>query len=285
MKKLPIYFSIDFEDFFFDTCRDIGHKCPGQRKSALDKSYVLIKNICEKYLDNKKITFFVTGILTEKYPEIIKKIHNDGHEIGCHYYFHDKIKDANRNEFISNLDKAIKIIENVTGESPLGFRAPFFAIDESNDWAYEEIAKRFKYDSSFKTPKQIEEINYFNNDIYFKNFREFYIYEHSIFFNLFKFRTGGSYLRLFSANKLKIALENTYKKGHLPLLYLHPYDITQNQEFKLSWNDLSPLTINKRIYFWLRQLQWSKLGHRTVEEKIKHIFEFFEHQGPMKDAL
>ena len=55
MKKLPIYFSIDFEDFFFDTCRDIGHESPGQRKSALDKSYILIKSICKKYLDNRDV--------------------------------------------------------------------------------------------------------------------------------------------------------------------------------------------------------------------------------------
>ena len=42
-------------------------------------------------LNNSKFTFFCTGILAQKYPDIIKQISNDGHEIACHYYHHDNL--------------------------------------------------------------------------------------------------------------------------------------------------------------------------------------------------
>ena len=37
--------------------------------------------------------------------------------------------------------------------------------------------------------------------------------------------------------------------------------------------------------FWLRQNQWSSLGNKTVETKIRKICKFFEHQGPMRELL
>ena len=42
-----------------------------------------------------------------------------------------------------NLDKAIERISNATGTKPISFRAPNFAIDPENYWAYEELSKRF----------------------------------------------------------------------------------------------------------------------------------------------
>ena len=93
--------------------------------------------------------------MARKFPELVKKIFSDGHEIACHYNFHDNINLTNRYDFAKNLDDAIESIKKATGENPLGFRAPNFAIDEENLWAYEELAKRFQYDSSYKTSAHI----------------------------------------------------------------------------------------------------------------------------------
>ena len=74
----------------------------------------------------------------------------------------------------------------------------------------------------------------------------------------------------------------SHELGHVPLIYMHPYELTLNHEFWMKWEDLKPLSINKRMYTWIRQMQWSHLGHKGVEKKLKHICRFFEHQGPMK---
>ena len=142
--RIPFYFSIDFEDFYFDSLRAIKAYNPGSREKALKKSYENIKKICKQYLGDKKITFFVTGILCRKSPDLIQEIFEDGHEIACHYNFHDDIHECSRSELAENLDIAIENIYKITGEKPLGFRAPNFAINEDDLWAYEEISKRFR---------------------------------------------------------------------------------------------------------------------------------------------
>ena len=71
-KKIPFYFTIDFEDFYFNNLRLLGHSSPTLQEKGLFKSYIKIKEIKKKYLQDKPITFFVTAIIANKYPDIIK---------------------------------------------------------------------------------------------------------------------------------------------------------------------------------------------------------------------
>lgn len=285
-KKIPFYFTVDFEDFHYDALRHLNMSDPPCREKALIKSYQRIKDICKQYLDNKKITFFVTGIVARKLPSLIKQIYDDGHEIGCHYNYHEDINKSYREHFAKNLDQAIESIENAIGEKPIGFRAANFAIDESNIWAYEELSKRFVYDSSFKTSKNISFL-YKNKNFEYMNNKliEFFIYEMPIMNNFFKIRSGGTFLRLFHSNLIIKALKLTNKEGHVPILYIHPYELTLNHDFWIEWNEIAFLPFRKRLYTWLRQTQWSHLGHKSVERKIYKICKVFEHQGPMSQLI
>ena len=283
MEKIPFYFSIDFEDFTHDLGRSIGNPKPESREKALELSYLRAQYFSERFFNGKKITFFVTGVLARKSPELIKRIFDDGHEIGCHYNFHDNINLTTREDFANNLDAAIESIHEIIGEKPLGFRAPNFAIDEENTWAYEELAKRFVYDSSFKTSIHINEIlndgqfNFNGNKLH-----EFCIFGLPILQGNFVVRTGGTFLRLFPVRLTIEAMKKTKELGHTPLIYMHPYEMTLNSDFWVSWKDLKYLKLPKRVIKWARQVQWSKLGHRGVEKKLQDICEIFEHQGPMK---
>jgi hypothetical protein len=285
VKKVPIYFSIDFEDFFFDTCRNIGCKKPGSKLKALEVFYEQINEISKIYCGSKKFTFFVTGIVAKNSPDLIRQIHSDGHEIASHYNYHDRISLQDRDELGRNLDECIEIIEKIIGRKPLGFRAPFFGIEKNNHWAYEEIAKRFKYDSSYRTTESLDSLNRTNLIFKRKQLHEFYIYGKPILRNLFSIRTGGTYLRLFPSNRMISTLLESYEKGHHPLLYVHPYDILKNQEFRVPWTLMNELSFIPRSLFWIRQFQWTKLGHSQAENKLITILKFFEHQGPMKLLL
>ena len=77
MEKIPFYFSIDFEDYTHDLGRSIGNPKPESREKALELSYLRAQYFSERFFNGKKITFFVTGILARKSPELIKKIFND----------------------------------------------------------------------------------------------------------------------------------------------------------------------------------------------------------------
>ena len=51
-------------------------------------------------------------------------------------------------------------------------------------------------------------------------------------------KSGGSFFRLFTKKMIKDALEETHRKNHIPLIYLHPYDFLTEKEFWLSLSDL-----------------------------------------------
>ena len=62
-EKVPFYFSIDFEDFHYDTLRALNIKTHHQNPNAMIKSYK-IKELSVKYFHNKKMTFFVTVVFS-----------------------------------------------------------------------------------------------------------------------------------------------------------------------------------------------------------------------------
>lgn len=72
-----------------------------------------------------KATFFLLGKEVEKYPEIVKKIHEDGHLIGTHSYEHVNLSSLCDSAAIEQVDKTNTAIYNVTGEYPQYIRPPY----------------------------------------------------------------------------------------------------------------------------------------------------------------
>ena len=96
-----------------------------------------------------KATFFCLGWIAEKHPDVIRKIHNEGHHIGCHSYNHQLVTNLNKNEFIEDTSKSKKLIEDLIGKRINAFRAPGFSISKDNIWALEILADLdFEYDCS-----------------------------------------------------------------------------------------------------------------------------------------
>ncbi len=102
-------------------------------------------------LDKRRIkgTFFCLGWLAEHHPQVIRDIHDRGHQIGCHSYQHELATRFTRESFREDTLKAKKLIEDVTGSSVEVFRAPGFSMTERNPWAFEVLCELgFKYDCS-----------------------------------------------------------------------------------------------------------------------------------------
>ena len=73
---------------------------------------------------NCKATFFVLGTWAEKHPEAIKKIHENGHEIGNHSYNHSHYTQLSRDEMVIDIDRCNEAVRKIIGISPVLFRAP-----------------------------------------------------------------------------------------------------------------------------------------------------------------
>lgn len=82
----------------------------------------LLKGLEER---DVKVTFFVTGKNAEEHPEIIKKMHKDGHLIGNHTYSHIQLTSRNAEKFKAEIIKTNKVIKEVTGEDTIYIRPPY----------------------------------------------------------------------------------------------------------------------------------------------------------------
>lgn len=96
-----------------------------------------------------KITFFVLGWVAERYPELIKKLHANGHEIASHGYSHQLIYKQSPEVFRDETAKSKQILEGIIQESIRGYRAASYSITRQSLWALDILAELgFEWDSS-----------------------------------------------------------------------------------------------------------------------------------------
>ena len=120
--------SVDLEDYFCDLPFNEWSKYESRIESTTD----VLLELFEKY--DVKATFFTLGYIAEKFPKLIKKIHDKGHELASHTYSHIDLRKVSKDEFEKDLLKSITAIEKSSGQKVLGFRAPFFSINYENFW-------------------------------------------------------------------------------------------------------------------------------------------------------
>lgn len=105
-----------------------------------------------------KATFFTLGWVAERYPQLIRRIADAGHELGNHGQNHDRVFTFTREQFAADLDRSRKTIEDAGGVAVRGYRAPSFSINPGTPWAHEIMAEQgYVYSSS---------INPINHDHY-----------------------------------------------------------------------------------------------------------------------
>lgn len=114
----------------------------GARKEKYQDYDSLLDKILDA-LDSRglKATFFCLGAMAVDFPEVIKKISQRGHEIGCHSDKHIWLNKLNRKEVEDDTRRAIDSLQQCTGEQVLSYRAPAFSIGEGNKWAFELLAE------------------------------------------------------------------------------------------------------------------------------------------------
>jgi polysaccharide deacetylase family protein (PEP-CTERM system associated) len=100
-------------------------------------------------IHDTKATFFTLGWIAERYPHLVRRIVDGGHELASHGYGHERASDLTEAEFFSDIDSAKKLLEDLSGREVNGYRAPSFSIGEGNLWAFDCIERAgYRYSSS-----------------------------------------------------------------------------------------------------------------------------------------
>jgi len=98
-----------------------------------------------------KATFFFTGVIADYYSDLVKEISREGHEIASHNFVHKDYDRSNPEEFLNDLEKSKILLEKLSGEKVIGYRAPNSTI--SNYMIRDLKSLGFLYDSSVTPTK------------------------------------------------------------------------------------------------------------------------------------
>jgi peptidoglycan-N-acetylglucosamine deacetylase len=132
---------------------------------VLKEGMPLLLDLYNKH--NIKSTFFFTGQIAEKLPEIVRMILPYGHEVGCHGYSHE-VNEAfdvlSYADQVRHLKKAKTILEDISGKEVISFRAPALRVNSETPKALIETgflidssvaSQRFDFLMSFGSKKKI----------------------------------------------------------------------------------------------------------------------------------
>lgn len=94
-------------------------------------------------------TFFTLGWVAERYPALMRRIADAGHEVASHGYDHARVFTFTPDQFRADLRKSREILEDASGQAVTGYRAPSFSIDPRTPWAHTILAEEgYRYSSS-----------------------------------------------------------------------------------------------------------------------------------------
>ncbi len=186
-----------------------------------------------------------------------------------------------------NIELAKEYIFKACGQEAKGFRAPVFSIPETRKDIFGILQNHFEYDSSFVIDLSKKDISDYQKESPFNlsSMKEFPIIPKTYFFNTFRIKSGGTFLRLFSKKTTLDVMNFSYQNGFIPLVYMHPYDYLYSREFWVPYSEFKNNGFFKDAYTYLRQIQWLMTGNKKVFNKIDFILENFSHAGRMDNLL
>lgn len=96
-----------------------------------------------------RATFFTLGWVAQRYPALVRRIVEQGHEIASHGYGHERASDLSPEAFRADVARAKALLEDLSGYEVLGYRAPSFSIGKGNLWAFDVLRDcGYRYSSS-----------------------------------------------------------------------------------------------------------------------------------------
>ncbi|MGB4499597.1 MAG: XrtA system polysaccharide deacetylase [Methylococcaceae bacterium] len=149
MSKLKNAMTVDVEDYFQVSAFEsyIAKNQWDTLPHRVDRNTHRVLDIFEKH--GVKATFFTLGWVAERYPELVKRIVADGHELACHGYEHIRVTQQTPEQFRADITKTKKILEELGSCEVKGYRAASYSICKENLWALDILQEEgFKYSSS-----------------------------------------------------------------------------------------------------------------------------------------
>lgn len=193
---------------------------------------------CLEILDERGIrgTFFTLGWIAERFPKAIKRLADEGHEVGSHGYGHRPIWDLDADSFRADIRRSQEVLGEVLGAAPTSYRAPCFSVRRDTLWALEILHEEgIRVDSSIfpvdhpeygipDAETQIHRIDLGGD----AELLEFPMTVGKLLTKKAAF-CGGGWFRLFPYALTRRSLASTNRRGRPFVFYLHPWELDPEQ--------------------------------------------------------
>lgn len=182
-----------------------------------------------------KATFFTLGWVAQRYPHLMRRVADAGHELANHGSEHDRVFTLGREKFAADIDRARKIIEDASGAKVTGYRAPSFSIDQRTPWAHEVLAEQGYAYSSSVAPVKHDHYGWAEAPRFaFKPVKGSDLIEIPVTTAEFAGRRlaagGGGFFRLLPYAFSRWAIRQVNNEAERPaIIYFHPWEIDPGQ--------------------------------------------------------
>jgi polysaccharide deacetylase family protein (PEP-CTERM system associated) len=234
--------TIDVEDYYHVSAfeRWIPRAAWDGLESRVERSTWKILHILEQA--GVRATFFVLGWVAKNCPALVRAIRRGGHEIGCHSFWHRLVYEQTPQQFREDLRRGRGILESITGQRVLAYRAPSFSIVKRSLWALDVlIDEGFSLDSSIYptyhpryglpgSPLRPHRIQRPTGSLWEcpPPVHRFFGYPLAV--------GGGGYLRLFPYSWTRHWLQKVNRAGRPNVVYFHPWELDPEQpRFAFGW--------------------------------------------------
>jgi polysaccharide deacetylase family protein (PEP-CTERM system associated) len=238
--KIVNAFTVDVEDYFhvsaFDTV--ISTNAWDLLPTRVVDNTLNVLDLLEE--NEVKATFFILGWVAERFPSLVRAVHQAGHEIACHGYSHQRIYTQSPESFRADIVRSRDLLQDISGVKVEGYRAPSWSITKESLWALDILVEEgFTYDSSIFPVHHdiygIPDAKRFPHTITtqagsIKEFppttRSYHAFGKKLQLSL----AGGGYLRLFPLQFIRSGIDAINTQEKMPtMLYFHPWEIDPEQ--------------------------------------------------------
>jgi len=181
-----------------------------------------------------KATFFTLGWVAERYPALMRRIVEQGHELASHGCDHRRVYTLEPEAFRADVLRSKQVLEDASGAEVRGYRAPSFSFDPRTPWAHRILAESGYGYSSSVAPLAHDHYGWpdaprsLYRPLADSDFVELPVTIAEIFGR--RFVTGGGYFRLLPGHVTDQAIRRANRVDARPaIFYFHPWEIDPGQ--------------------------------------------------------
>lgn len=274
--------TIDVEDYFQVSAfaPHIARSEWNTRECRVERNINCILEMLARH--DTKATFFTLGWIAERYPQLVRQIVQQGHELASHGYGHERASDQTEEVFFADVHLAKIVLEDLADSEVNGYRAPSFSIGTDNLWAFDCLARAgYRYSSSIypirhdhygmpNSPRFAHEVRPGLMEIPITTLRVL---------NRNLPSSGGGYFRLLPYALSRWMLNRVNTDDREPgIFYFHPWEIDTEQpriagiSRKTRFRHYVNIDrMEGRLNQLLRDFKWGRMDQIFLDRFAKHV--------------